>query len=372
LVEVLGPRIKKGLIIVKKGQYGKLDQIRVVEAGHPLPDEEGMKGAEDVVEIANEAKKGDLVFCAITGGASAMMPIPVEGVSLGDLRDLTDLLLKSGASVNEINSVRKHVSAISGGGLAMQIHPAEIINLIVVDEVASRPWGPTVPDVTTFKDAKIILKKYNLWGRVPLSIRRHLQTGLANPNLETPKPADFENLKVHNIILADNRIACEMAKKKADALGLNSLILSTVLEGESLHVGTVLASIAREIEENGRPISPPCALITGGETTVTISGKSSRGGPSQELALSFALRIEGSAKIVFASVDTDGTDGPTDVAGGIVDGETVERAKDMRLDIYGSLMKHDSFNVLTKLKDGIFTGSTGTNVMDLDVTLVLE
>ncbi len=371
LEDILGKKIKKGIVIVKRGQGRKLKRIKVVEAGHPLPDEAGMEGAKEVVRLAKKAGKGDLVFCIITGGASALMPLPAKGISLDDKRKVTDLLLKCGAVIKEINSVRKHISAIKGGRLAMCIHPAEFINLIVIDEVQGLPWGPTVPDTTTFKDAECVLKKYDLWRRTPISVRKHIENGLADPSLETPKPRDFEGLKFHNIILANNEMACEAMKRRAEELGFSSIVLTTVLEGESREAGVILASIANEIAKNGKPFKPPCALILGGETTVTIKGRAGIGGPSQELVLGFSLKIAGNKRIVTVSLDSDGTDGPTDAAGGIADGYTVKRAREKCIDLHRSLMKHDTYNALKKLGDLIVTGPTGTNVMDLNVIVIL-
>jgi len=372
LDEILGDRIKKGAINVKRGEKRRLKRIRVREAGHPIPDEMGLEGAEEMVEIVKEAKEGDLVFVCITGGASALMPLPAEGISLEDKRRVTDLLLKCGATIDEINAVRKHISAIKGGRLAMYIHPAELVNLIVIDEVAGLPWGPTVPDTTTFEDAVRALRRYDLWEKIPNPMKKHLEKGLTDPNLETPKPRDFEGLRVHNVVLANNEVACEAAKKRAEELGFNSMILSTVLEGESKEAGIVLAGIAKEIEKRGRPLKPPCVLILGGETTVTIKGQHGVGGPSQELALGFALKIAGTKNTVLASIDTDGTDGPTDIAGGIADGYTMERAKEKVIDIYESLMRHNSSHVLKELGDAIITGPTGTNVMDLNVIVISD
>lgn len=370
LEDILGTRIKRGIIIEKGVQGRRLKTIKVMNGGHPIPDEVGMEGAKEVVELAKGAQEDDLVFVCITGGCSALMPLPVEGISLEDKKRVTDLLLRCGASIEEINAVRKHISAIKGGRLARYIYPAEVINLIVIDEVAGLPWGPTVPDTTTFEDATRALKNYHLWERIPDSVRKHLQRGLTDPSLETPKPKDFEGLKVHNVILADNRIACEAAKKKAEELGFNSMILSTVLEGESREAGVVLACIAKEIERRNRPLKPPCVLISGGETTVTIVEEAGEGGRNQELALASSLKIDGSKNVVIASVGTDGTDGPTDIAGGIVDGYTLRRTRDKGIDIFENLMKHNSSYVFRQLKDAIFTGPTGTNVMDLTLVVV--
>jgi len=370
LDEVLGERIKRGAINVKRGEGRRLRHIEVREAGHPIPDEMGLEGAREIMDIAGEAKEGDIVFCAITGGASALMPLPAEGISLEDKKRVTDLLLKCGAAIDEINTVRKHISAIKGGRLAMHIHPAEVINLIVIDEVAGLPWGPTVPDTTTFEDAVYALKKYYLWERIPDSVREYLERGLVDPSLETPKPKDFEGLKVHDVVLANNEIACEAAKKRAGELGFRSTILSTVLEGESREAGIVLAGIAKEIEGKGEPLEPPCVLVVGGETTVTITEQPGEGGPSQELALGFSLKISGSGKIAIVSIDTDGTDGPTDIAGGVADGYTVDRAKQKGMDIYENLMRHNSSCVLRELEDTIITGPTETNVMDLNIIVI--
>lgn len=370
LEDILGDRISAGIIIEKRGQGRKLRTVKVVEGGHPIPDEAGLEAAKEVVEIAKRAQDGDLVFACITGGCSALMPLPADGISLDDKKRVTELLLKCGATIDEINAVRNHISAIKGGRLAMYAHPAEIVNLILIDEVAGLPWGPTVPDPTTFSDSVRILKKYRLWNSVPDSVRRHLEMGLSNQRMETPKPEDFKRLKVHNVVLASIETACEAAKRRAEELGLNSVILSTVLEGESREAGIVLASIAKEVERKYRPIKPPCALIAGGETTVTIADRSGEGGPSQELALSFSLKIHKSKKITLASVDTDGTDGPTDIAGGVVDGYTLDRAKEKGIDVYENLMKHASSYVLKELEDVIITGPTGTNVADLNVIVV--
>lgn len=371
LEEVLGDRIKDGIIVEKRGQGKKLRRIKVLEAGHPLPDEEGYKAACLIVELAKEAKKGDIVFFCVTGGASALLPLPADGITLEDKIKITDMLLKCGARIDEINAVRKHISSIKGGRLAQYIHPAEIINLIVVDEVAGLPWGPTVPDETTFQDAVYVLKKYGLYDKIPRSIRNHLERGLRDKRLETPKPSEFKEINLHNFILGNAEMVCEAADKRAREIGLNSMILSTMIEGESKDVGIVLAGIAKEIVKNRRPIAPPCAVISGGETTVTITGESGEGGRNQELALSFSLMIGGNEHIVAASVATDGTDGPTNIAGGIVDGHTVERAKGLGIDIVEHIAKHDSSYVLKRLKDAVYTGPTGTNVMDLRVFIVI-
>ncbi|MDH5268228.1 MAG: DUF4147 domain-containing protein, partial [Candidatus Bathyarchaeota archaeon] len=226
----------------------------------------------------------------------------------------------------------------------------------------------TVPDTSTFEDAVFALKKYGLWKKVSDSVRTHLKKGLADPSLETPK--DFAGMKVHTFILSNNEAVCEVAKNRAEELGFNSLILSTMIEGESREAGIVLAGIAKEIEKNGRPLKPPSVLISGGETTVTIQGECGEGGRNQEFVLGFSLKIDGSKNIVVASVGTDGTDGPTDIAGGIADGYTLKRAKEKGIDVSKNLRGHNSSYVFRQLEDYIFTGPTGTNVMDLGVVVI--
>lgn len=371
LEEILEDRVTHGLIVVKRGQKGELKNIRKIEAGHPIPDVQGFRAAKEIMTIADEAKKDDLVFAIITGGSSALLPYPVDGITLEDLGKVNELLLFSGAAIQEINAVRKHISQIKGGHLALRIQPAEIINLTVSDVIGD--WkmidfitDNTVPDSSTFEDAITALRKYSLWEQVPESIRDHLQQ--ADPNLETPK--FFENTAPRTYLLMTNVDTCVAAKNKAQALGFDAQILSTMIEGESSIAGIVHGGIAREIEAYKRPIKFPGALISGGETTVRINGNHGRGGPNQEFILGFATKIRGSKRIVGASVDTDGTDGPTDAAGGIADGLTIKRAKDQGLDIHESLQNHDSYSLLQALGDAIITGSTGTNVMNLRIILV--
>ncbi|UCH37329.1 MAG: glycerate kinase [Candidatus Bathyarchaeota archaeon] len=371
LEEILEDRITRGLIVVKRGQKEELKKIKKIEAGHPIPDVQGFQAAQEIMTIADEAKKDDLVFAIITGGSSALLPYPAEGISLEDLGNVNELLLFSGATIQEINAVRKHISQIKGGRLALRIQPAEIVNLTVSDVIGD--WNMidfitdnTVPDRSTFKDAITTLRKYNLLKHVPRSVRNHLRK--ADPNLETPKT--FERITSRTWILMTNKETCEAAVHKAQTLGFEAQILSTMIEGESREAGIVHGGIAREIEAHHRPIKCPGVLISGGETTVRISGNQGRGGPNQEFILGFATKISGSARIVGAAVDTDGTDGLTDAAGGIADGLTMRRVKDLDLDVYESLQNHDSNSLLQMLGDTIMTGPTGTNVMNLRVLLV--
>ncbi len=371
LEEILGGRITEGLIIVKKGQEGTLNRIEIRRAAHPLPDRAGFEAAREIKRIAEKARHHDIVFCAITGGSSALMPLPVSGISLEEKRQVNELLLASGANIREINTVRKHLSDIKGGKLALSIFPAEIINLTVSD-VTEDPLDyitdPTVPDTSTFSEAISVLGKYNLQAKLPSSAIHYLQS--ATPELETPKDfGKFESL-VHSFILIRSGVVCDAAAQKAKELGFTPLILTTMLEGESREVGIVFAGIAKEIKQANRPLPPPCAIIAGGETTVKIDGKCGEGGPNQEFALSAALEITHCDKTVIAALDTDGTDGPTDIAGGLIDNSTATRAKEKGLDIFHYLLEHDASRALSSLGDAIVTGSTGTNVNDLKILLV--
>ncbi|MHC3130402.1 MAG: DUF4147 domain-containing protein, partial [Candidatus Bathyarchaeota archaeon] len=307
LEEILGGKITEGLLIVKKGQDGTLNKIKIRRASHPIPGKDGLDAAKDIKRIAQKAQKNDIVFCAITGGSSALMPLPVSQISLEEKGRINELLLTSGATIREINALRKHLSDIKGGKLALSIFPAEIINLTVSD-VTEDPLdyitGPTVPDSSTFIDAISVLKKYNLWDKFPKTAINYLQK--ATPELETPKDfGEFESL-VHSFILIKSATVCEAAAKKAEKLGFAPLTITTMLEGESRDVGIVFAGIAKEIKRFGRPLPPPCVIIAGGETTVKIDGKRGKGGPNQEFALSAALQLETCDRVIVAAVDTDG------------------------------------------------------------------
>jgi glycerate 2-kinase len=379
LDKILGNRIKRGVVIVKRGQISKQQtkpgHIEVLEASHPIPDASGFKATKQIWEIAELAGRGDIVFSLVSGGASALMPMPAEGISLGDEIATTKLLLNLGISVEEINCVRNHISSVKGGRLAQRIHPAELVNFIIIDQPESVPWGPTVPDTTTAKEAIEVLKRYKIWLKVPKRVRAYLIKASKDPSLDTPKRADFKKIRYHTLILGENSSICKEAELRARKLGLETMLLTSVLEGESKDAGTVLGSIAREIESNNSSrIRAPCALIAGGETTVKITKATNGGlgGPSQELVLSAAVKIAGSKKIVIASIDTDGTDGFSDAAGGIADGYTKERAWKKGIDLQMELLSHNSSFVLRSLGDAIKTGMTGTNVMDLNIIVVTK
>jgi len=346
--------------------------VEVHEAGHPIPDEAGHRAARAVMGLAGDAGADDLVIACITGGASALLPLPVEGVTLEELGETTRLLLRAGAPIEDVNAVRKHLSRIKGGRLAATTDPATSVSLIIVDEVAGEPWGPTVPDPTTFGDALRALEKHGLDDRVPRSVREYLAENRGRTENETPTPETFEPLDTRAVILADAGDVCEAACDRAAERGADAMLLSTVIEGESREVGTCLAGIAKEAAASGRPAEPPVALVSGGETTVTVDGEAGEGGPNQEFALGVALGIDGYDGVAAAAVGTDGTDGPTDLAGALVDGGTVERAERRGVDLHRALREHDSASALRELGDAVYTGPTGTNVMDLRVILVRE
>lgn len=371
LESILGDRIREGVVVEKKGWGCKTKRIKVVEGGHPLPDSGSVEGAEQIIAIAEQADADDVVIACVTGGCTSLTTLPPEEITLQETREVCKLLLESGAPVDDTNTVRKHLSRLGGGKLSVIADPAEIVGLIAVDEVAGLPWGPTVPDETTFADAINVLKKYDLWKRAPKAIRHYMEK--ADPNEETPKASDFElnELRVNNIVFAENGMLCLAAEKSAAELGLRARIISTTLEGEAKDVAVVLASIAREIEKNNRPFQAPCIMIVGGETTVRIVGQHGEGGRNQELALAGALKIEGSGRIVMASIGTDGTDGPTDIAGGIVDGQTASEARKVVGDMFSELKRHNSSHVLRKVGDAIYTRDTATNLMDMIIVYVM-
>jgi glycerate-2-kinase len=374
LEELLGNRIKSGLINVPRGSKNKTKRIRLHQASHPIPDETGVEGTRRMMGIAEQAEKDDLIICLISGGGSSLMPLPRGEVSIADKKEITNALLKSGATINEINTVRKHISDFKGGWLAKKAYPATILNLILSD-VVSDPLdfiasGPTVPDSTTFNDAIRVLKKHGLWVKTPASIRKVLSEGEKGLIPETPKTGDKAFKKVVNIVVGNNRLASLAACECLKSDGLNTLLLSATLEGEARHVGVVLASVAREITMSGNPVSRPAGIVAGGETTVTVTGKGS-GGRNQEIVLAAFQKLKGINGVAVASLSTDGIDGPTDAAGALADGRTLARAMKSGLAPEEYLANNDSYHFFSKLDDLIFTGSTGTNVNDISIIVVL-
>jgi len=370
LEEVLGDRITQGLVVLKKGQTGRLNRIKVIEASHPIPDSNGLRGARQMMKLANRAVEGDIVFACITGGSSALMPMPVDSIRLTEKKKVNRLLLSSGASIFEINAVRKHLSKIKGGRLALAVFPAELINLTVSDVVGDPLdyiTDPTVPDTSTFGDAQQTLRKYDLLRKVPSSVRAYLEA--ADPRNESPK--DFEGMSYHNFILTNSDSACNAAAAAAESLGMKPMILSTVFDGESCELGRNFAAIAREIRRSQGLLKPPCVLIGGGETTVALKGNFGKGGPNQEFVVSTILNMEGQEKFIVVGLDTDGTDGPTNVAGAMADSATVATASARGIDLHRSLKDHEILPGLISLDEAIVTGHTGTNVNDLKFLILM-
>jgi glycerate 2-kinase len=371
---VLGDRISGGVVNVLAGTEDlyNLDYISLNPASHPIPDDSGVRGVERMLSIVEDTDANDLLIVLISGGGSALMTHPAEGVRLLDLQKVTDLMLRSGATINELNAVRKHLSDFKGGQLAKRAYPSRVLSLILSDVVGDPldtiASGPTAPDETTFSDAVGILKSRNVWDEVPEAVRFRLEKGLRGEVEETPKSSDGVFKNVTNVIIGSNMVAAKAAQRKALSKEYNTMILSTRIEGEARHIGTAMAGIAREMVETGNPLEKPAAIIVGGETTVTVTG-SGIGGRNEEIALSASERIRG-ANVVIASLATDGIDGPTNAAGALVDGSTVDRSHEMGIDPKSFLANNDSYNFFSRLGDLLITGPTGTNVNDLTLILV--
>lgn len=398
--EALGPRISAGSVNVKYGhtsaaggwqvRFGcggepgidtgraETGPIRIVEAGHPVPDAAGIVGAERVAELLTGLTPRDLVLVLISGGGSALLPLPVEGITLADYQQLTNLLLRSGADITEINVVRKHCSRLQGGQLARLASPARVATLILSDVVGTPldaiASGPTVPDRSAFADAWGALERYGIVDKAPGSVREHLRRGVEGEIADTPKAGDPIFERVNNVVIGDNAIAGRAAVDKARELGYESALLSTFIQGEAREVGRALAGLAQGIATGQSSYAAPACLVLGGETTVTIRG-TGKGGRNQELALSAALALSGyelpeGREVAVISLGTDGTDGPTDAAGGIGTLNTFRRARDMGCDVRAALANNDSYNLLGALGDLLITGPTQTNVNDLMLVVV--
>lgn len=373
LEELLGDRIAAGLVVVKDGYQAPTRTIRVVEAGHPIPDDRGARAGRELLALAQGAGEDDLVVVLISGGGSALAPAPVPPITLAEKRTLTRQLLEAGATINELNCVRKHCSLLKGGQLAKAAAPAGVVSLILsdviddpLDVIAS---GPTAPDETTYGEALAILGRFGLRGRVPAAVERHLERGARSEVPETPKAGDPVFSRVTNHVIGNNRLVVEAAAAKARELGFHTSILTASLEGEAREVARQFADIARHVRSRGQPVSSPACVMAGGETTVTVRG-SGKGGRCQEFCLASALSLSGWPGVAVLAAGTDGTDGPTEAAGAIADGQTVSRAVERGLDAQASLAQNDSFGFFSALGDLIRTGPTRTNLLDLYLLLV--
>jgi hydroxypyruvate reductase len=369
----LGNRIAAGVIVTKDKHGLALKKIKVCEASHPVPDARGVTGTEEILALVEKAAERDLIICLISGGGSALLIAPVEGISLADKQEATRLLLACGATIHEFNTVRKHLSRAKGGRLAQRAYPAMVTSLILSDVVGDDldviASGPTVPDSSTFKDAEQILKGYGIWEQLPANVRNHLEKGSAGQIEDTPKSdhTAFENCS--QVLVGTNLQALQAAAQKAQKLGYHPLILSSKVEGEAREVARFYTAIAREVLSSNHPIEPPGCVLAGGETTVTISGEG-RGGRNQEFALAAAMAIDGVHNVVVLSGGTDGTDGPTDAAGAMASGATLARAREKNMDPKDFLQRNDSYSFFQKLDDLIMTGPTRTNVMDIYLLLI--
>ena len=371
--KIFGDRITKGVIAAKYGHVLPLQRTEIIEAGHPIPDQKGFGGAKKIQSLLKESGPGDLVIFLLSGGGSALLPLPAEGITLEEKQQVTQFLLDCGADIKEINTIRKHISQIKGGWLTRWAFPSTVIGLILSDVVGDPldviGSGPTVADISTFEEAWDILTKYDLIERIPPSIRNHLLRGKEGKVEETPKPGEKTFEKVHNYLIGSNLLALRAAEKEASSLGLNTLILSSSIVGDTREAARFHAAIAKEVISTGNPIPRPACIISGGETTVTVKGHG-LGGRNQEFALAGALEISGLEKVVLLSGGTDGTDGPTDASGALADHTTVSRARAAGLDPKAHLENNDAYPFFQRLGDLLITGPTHTNVMDVRILLV--
>jgi hydroxypyruvate reductase len=365
---LLGRRITAGWVNVKDGHTAKLRRIHLHECGHPVPDERGVRGAEEIAGLAAGAGQRDLVMCLVSGGASALTPFPARPLTLANKQATTRLLLDCGADIHEINTVRKHLSSIKGGRLAALAYPATVLTLILSDVIGDDldviGSGLTAPDASTFAEAQAVLRKYDIERRVPESVREHLTQGAAGGIPETPKADAPAFARTRNLIVGSNRLAVAAAATEAKALGYRTLVLSSMIDGETRDVARVHAAIAKEIRATGQPLRAPACIISGGETTVTIRG-SGKGGRNQEFVLAAAIALSGMDRVCVLSAGTDGTDGPTDAAGAVAGGRSLAG-----LDAASFLASNDSYNFFTRVGGLLKTGPTNTNVMDVRVILV--
>jgi len=370
--QILGDRVTAGVVNVK---YGHLlpptempKRIIVREAGHPSPDENGCEGVRSMFELLTDLTDRDLVICVISGGGSALMVLPESGITLDDMRGLTRLLLRCGATINEMNAVRKHLDAVKGGQLARRAMPAQVISLILSDVVGNPldviASGPTAPDTSTFAEAIHVLKDGNIWDEVAPAIRQRLEAGLAGDIPENPKEDDPLFDRVNNVIVGSNELAALAAIERAKVLGFNAQLLSTYIEGEAREVAKVFAGLAKELARHNRPLPRPACLVAGGETTVHIRGDG-KGGRNQELALASAIALDGWGDVMVVSLATDGTDGPTDAAGAIATDKTVGKAREKGIDAKEYLARNNSYRFFEAIGDLLLIGPTNTNVNDL-------
>ena len=362
-------RISAGLVVVKDDHEAPTDTVELCAASHPVPDARGVAAGRRILELARSATSQDLVITLLSGGGSALLVAPAAGVSLQDMQDMTQQLLAAGATINEINCLRKHCSGIKGGQLARAAYPAACITLALSDVIGSPldviASGPTVPDLSTWTDAWEIVVRFKLEDTLPPAIHKRLKAGLAGTVPDTPKPKDPAFASSHAVVVADNRTAALAAREQAVELGFGTRVVTTYLQGEAKEVAKVAVGLAQETQAHANPVTPPACLILGGETTVALGSNPGRGGRNQELALAAAIALQDIPGVVVAALATDGTDGPTDSSGAIVDSTTVARGLELGLNPWQHLEGHNAYPYLTQVQDLLRTGPTFTNVNDL-------
>lgn len=373
---VLGERLERGVLVTKHGHltgHTLPDRITAFEAGHPVPDETGEAAVAAVEALLDGRREEDVVVVLLSGGASALLADPAEPIALADLGATTGLLLRSGATIVELNAVRKHLSRLKGGQLARLAAPARVVSLILSDVVGDPldviASGPTAPDPTTFADARGVFERRGLVDALPGAVRQRLRDGAEGRAPETPKPGDPLFSRVTNVVVGSNRLAALAAVEAARSLGYAALLLSTFVEGEAREVARVVAALGRGVLAHGDPVAPPACLVLGGETTVTVRG-AGRGGRNQELALAAALALDGVESVSVMALATDGSDGPTDSSGAIVDGTSAGAIRAAGIDPAAALATNDAYPALEGAGAQLRTGPTGTNVNDLTVVLV--
>ena len=370
---LLGERIDDGVVITKYGHGRTLQRCRLLEAGHPVPDENGLRAADALLDLVATAGPDDLILCLFSGGGSALAPAPVAGISLADKQETTGLLLACGATIQEINTIRKHLSRLKGGRLCRAAGGARIVSLIlsdvIGDDLDSIASGMTAPDAGTFGDCLEILSRYGLDEEVPVAVGRHISAGAKGRAEETPKEGDPAFAPVRNLIVGSISDALSAAGREAGAQGFAPLILTSMLHGEAREAAKVLCSIAAEVRRSGLPVPAPACLLSGGETTVTIRGEG-LGGRNMEFALAAGIQLAGLERVLLLSAGTDGTDGPTDAAGAFADGTTVSRAQSLGISAVLHLAGNNSYRFFEPLGDLFVTGPTRTNVMDLQIVLI--
>jgi glycerate 2-kinase len=370
---ILGNRIAGGSINTKYHHRQPLEYIQTTECGHPLPDQAGVDGTERILNLIDHLDPDALIIALFSGGGSALLPAPVSPITLAEKQLTTQLLLECGATIGQTNTIRKHLSEIKGGLLARRAYPAQVVSLLISDVIGDHldtiASGPAYPDATTYADCIDLVEHFDLKSKLPTSVYQRLTGGMKGSIPDTPDATEACFNRTHSRIIGNNTLAIEAATKKAWQLGYQPLVLSSRIAGETQDVAHVHTAVAQQVRISGQPIAAPACIISGGETTVTLRGNG-KGGRNQEFALAAALDLDDWKDITILSAGTDGTDGPTDAAGAIVDGQTVSRAKAQNIDPADFLLRNDSYSFFKALDDLLITGPTGTNVMDLRLLLI--